>query len=63
MARHTRSRLQFKHTTDPQHLHPKHKAILGWSPEGFIREASLIHEDVERYIRKVMEEKITINKE
>lgn len=57
VARHTRSRLGFKHTTDSQHLYPKHKAILEWSPEGFIQEASLIHEDVERYIRKVMEKK------
>ncbi len=57
VASHTRSRLQFKHTTDPGHLHPKHKAILEWSPEAFIKEASDIHEDVERYIRKVMEKK------
>lgn len=57
VARHSRNRLQFKHTTDPEHLHPKHKAILEWSPEVFIKQASDIHEDVERYICKVMEKK------
>ena len=52
VARHTRSRLQFKHTTDPEHLHPKHKAILAWTPEAFIKEAADIHEDVEPiYVR------------
>lgn len=57
VASHTRSRLQFKHTTNTDHLHPKHKAVLEWSPEVFIKEAADIHEDVERYIRKVMEKK------
>lgn len=57
VASHTRSRLQFKHTTNPEHLHPKHKAVLEWSPDAFIKEAAGIHEDVERYIRKVMEKK------
>ena len=27
---------QFRHTTDPQHLCPKHRAIAEWSPETFI---------------------------
>lgn len=54
---HTRSRLEFKHTTNPEHLSPKHKAILKWSPETFIKQAAEINEDVEFYIRKVLEKK------
>lgn len=57
IASHTRSRLQFKYTTDPAHLSPKHRAIAEWSPESFIAQASAIHEDVEHYIRKVIEKK------
>lgn len=57
VARHTRSRLEFKHTTNPEHLSPKHKAILEWSPETFIKQAAEINEDVEFYIRKVLEKK------
>lgn len=57
VASHTRSRLQFKYTTDPTHLSPKHRAIAEWSPESFIAQASAIHEDVEHYIRKVIEKK------
>jgi len=57
VAKHTRSRTQFKHTTNPDHLCPGHKAILEWSPETFLKEASQLHEDVELYIRKVLEEK------
>lgn len=55
VGRHTRSRLQFRHTTDPEHLCPKHKAIAEWAPEKFIAQAASIHEDVEHYIRKVLE--------
>lgn len=57
VAKHTRSRMEFKHTTNPDHLCPGHKAILEWSPETFLKEASELHEDVEHYIRKVLEEK------
>jgi transposase len=57
VAKHTRSHIEFKHTTNPDHLSPRHKAILEWSPENFLKEASELHEDVERYIRKVLEEK------
>ena len=56
-ARHTRNRMEFKHTTNPEHLCPGHKAILEWSPETFLKEASEVHEDVELYIRKILEEK------
>ena len=57
IASHSRSRLEFKHTTNPEHLSAKHRAILEWSPENFIKEAAEIHEDVELYIRKVLEKK------
>jgi hypothetical protein len=57
IASHSRSRLQFRHTTNNEHLCPKHRAILEWSPENFIKEAAEIHEDVEHYIRRVLERK------
>jgi len=57
IASHTRSRLEFRHTTNPEHLCPKHRAILEWSPENFIKEAAEIHEDIEHYIRRVLERK------
>lgn len=57
VALHTRSRLQFKHTTNPEHLCEKHRAILEWTPEKFIAQAAAIHQDVEHYIRKVLERK------
>ena len=57
IASHSRSRIEFRHTTNPEHLSPKHKAIMEWSPENFIKEAAEIHEDVEIYIRKVLEKK------
>ncbi len=49
--------MEFKHTTNPEHLCPGHKAILEWSPETFLKDASKVHEDVELYIRKILEEK------
>jgi len=55
VARHTRDRHQFHHTSDPEHLCPKHRAIAQWSPEKFISQAAAIHEDVEHYIRKILE--------
>lgn len=57
ISRHSRSRYEFKYTTNPEHLSPKHKAISEWSPEKFILQAASIHEDVEHYIRKVIERK------
>jgi transposase len=57
VARHTRNRLLYRHTTNPEHLTPKHKAVLDWSPEYFLKEAAEIHEDVEHYIRKILESK------
>jgi hypothetical protein len=57
VARHTRSRVQFKHTTNPEHLCHRHRAILDRSPESLLKEAADIHEDVEHYIRKVLETK------
>jgi transposase len=55
IANHTRDRREFGHTNNPEHFCAQHQAILGWSPETFIRQAAQIHEDVEGYIRKVLE--------
>jgi transposase len=55
VAHHTRNRTLYRHTTNGEHLSPKHKAVMNWSPENFLREAAEIHEDVEQYIRKILE--------
>jgi transposase len=57
IAVHTRSRIAFRHTTNPEHLLPKHRAALAYSPENFLCQAAEIHEDVEHYIRKLLETK------
>ena len=57
IAAHTRNRTAFRHTTNPDHLSPKHKAVLEYSPENFLKQAAEIHEDVEHYIRKILESK------
>lgn len=62
VAHHTRNRHQFRHTTNPDHLCPKHRAIAEWSPETFIAQAAAIHEDVEYYIRRILERTHYIDK-
>lgn len=62
VAMHTRNRLKFKYTTDPEHLSAKHRAIAECSPQKFIGEASAVHEDVEHYIRKVLERNLHVDK-
>jgi transposase len=55
VANHTRNRTLYRHTANPEHLSAKHKAVLDWSPENFLKEAAEVHEDVENYIRKILE--------
>lgn len=57
VATHVRDRKEFRHTFKPEHLSPKHKAIMEWSPETFLAQAAEIHEDVECYVRKILETK------
>ena len=54
---HTRCRLEFKRTTNPEHLSASHKAIAEFSPEKFLSEAASIHTDVELYIHKILEQR------
>ncbi|MEB0292690.1 hypothetical protein QN351_19540, partial [Cryobacterium sp. 10C2] len=46
------------HTTDDNHLASQHRFLTEWCPEKFIQEAEAIHEDVARYITKVLEHKV-----
>lgn len=62
VAHHTRDRYPFRHTADPEHLCPKHRAVAEWSPETFVSQAAGIHEDVEHYIRRVLEKVQYIDK-
>ena len=57
IAAHTRSGTAFRYTTHPEHLSPKHRAVMGYSPENFLQQAAEIDQDVEDYIRKVLETK------
>lgn len=54
IAQHPRSRHRFRHTTDPAHLCPHHRAVAEWSPDMFISQAAQIPPDVEYYIRKIL---------
>ncbi len=55
IAHHTRDRHNHRYTTVAEHLCPRHRAVLEWSPETFITQAAAIHEDVEHYIRRVLD--------
>lgn len=55
IASHTRSRVKYHHTTVRQHLCPKHQALLEWEPEKFIAQSASMHEDIEHYIRRVLD--------
>jgi hypothetical protein len=55
IAAHTRNRTAYRHTTNPEHLAPQHRAVLEHSPENFLKEAAQVHEDVEYYIHKIIE--------
>lgn len=57
VATHVCDHKEFRHTFKPEHLSPKHKAIMEWSPETFLAQAAEINEDVECYIRKILETK------
>ena len=55
IAHHTRDRHNYRYTTVTEHLCPKHRAVMAWSPERFLQQAAAIHEDVEHYIRRILE--------
>lgn len=57
IASHARSRLKYHYTTNSDHLASQHRFITEWTPEKFIQQAADIHEDVARYIGKVLENK------
>ena len=57
IATHKRSRIAYRHTTNPEHLAPQHRAVLKQSPAHFLRAAAEIHEDVEYYIGKIIDSK------
>lgn len=57
IASHTRSRLKYHYTTNSDHLASQHRFLTEWTPEKFIQEAADVHEDVARYIGKVLEHK------
>jgi transposase len=58
IASHRRNRIKYRYTTDENHLASQHRYTTEWSPEKFIQEAEAIHEDVTRYIIKVLEHKV-----
>ena len=58
IAAHPRVRIKYRHTTDDNHLASQHRFLTEWCPEKFIQEAEAIHEDVARYITKVLEHKV-----
>jgi hypothetical protein len=57
VAIHRRDSSPYKYTLLSEHLSHKHRALLEWSPEKFIEQAAALSEDIERYIRKILEVK------
>ena len=57
IAFHQRDRRPYKYTTVAAHLPSTHQVILDWNPEKFIKQASKISEEVEAYVREILERK------
>ncbi|MDR2691160.1 MAG: hypothetical protein LBB73_02525 [Dysgonamonadaceae bacterium] len=57
VALHVRDSSPYKYTLLTEHLCHKHRALLEWSAEKFIEQAAAMSEDIERYIRKILEVK------
>ena len=54
IASHTRERVEYRYTTNPEHLVAHHRFVADWAPEKFIEQAADIHEDVEHYITEIL---------
>ena len=39
-----------RYTAVTEYLCPKHRAVMGWSPERFVEQAAAMHEDMERRV-------------
>ena len=57
IAFHQRDRRPYKYTTVAAHLPSTHQVILDWNPEKFIKQASEISQEVEHYMREILERK------
>lgn len=55
IATHARSRIKYQYTTNAEHLASQHRFITEWTPEKFLEQAREVHEDVARYIGKILE--------
>ena len=57
IAVHERHYTKYKYSTLIEHLAPAHRYLSEWTPEKFLKQAAVIHEDVAYYIGKVIEGK------
>ena len=57
IAVHKRDRREYKYSTVKEHMPSAHQFVSDWNPDKFIKWASGIGADVEKYIRKVLAEK------
>lgn len=57
IAEHHRTKSRYNYTTVADHMASRHKVILEWTPEKFLKEAAEIHPDVEYYIAQVLQKK------
>lgn len=57
IAKHQRSERRYQYSTQVDHLASQHQFLTEWSHEKFLSQAREIHEDVERYIGRVLEVK------
>jgi len=54
IATHSRVITPHKYSTTESHLHPKHRYYRSWSPEHFVREASLIGSNLELVMNQIL---------
>lgn len=57
VALHPREGKPYGYTILAEHLCPRHRALIDFSPEKYIEQAATLGEDVLRYIRKILEVK------
>ena len=57
IASHDRHQRKYHYTTVDEHLASTHRYISDWTPEKFIEQGRIIHEDVAKYITAVIEHK------
>jgi transposase len=57
VASHARSHRKGRHTTDPSHMPPHHRAHLEWTPERFVRWAGKVGPEAALFVEELLKHK------